>query len=72
MKNFMTGCITGFFIATFCSMVVLGEITNRVNHNTFRDFDGAVTDALRESYSNPIASLSIKIYSYCWDIYKSF
>ncbi|MBN1527162.1 MAG: hypothetical protein JW919_06250 [Candidatus Omnitrophica bacterium] len=71
MKNLTTGFITGFFVATFCSMVVLGEVTNRVNHNTFRDFDGAVTCALRESYSNPIASLSIKIYSFCWGIYKS-
>lgn len=72
MKKFTFGFTTGFFVAMFCSMVVLGEITNRVNYNTMRDFDGAVTDALRESYSNPIAALSIKVYNFCWDIYRSF
>jgi hypothetical protein len=72
MRKVMTGFMTGFFVATFCSMVVLGEITNRVNHNTRRDFDGAITDALQESYANPIASLWIRIYNFCWEIYKSF
>jgi len=72
MRKLMAGFMTGFFVAAFCSMVVLGEVTNRVNHSTFRDFDGAITDAMKESYSNPIASLAIKVYSFCWGIYKGF
>jgi hypothetical protein len=70
MSKFWKGAIFGFVIATFCSMVVLGEITNRVNYMSHYDFDGYITDALQDTYSNPIAGVSISTYNYFWKFYK--